>query len=605
MRARRACVAILLALAGVVGGCGVPDSGTPVVDSSVPPYGVGGPAEEPDPPPRPEYADNSADAVKFYFQAASAEPATLDAQVRRFLSSKGQAQLRPARPRRIHVVRIHTPWSSPKLRASNEYEVRVTGRVIGELTDTGILLPVSRGFSHTFKLQSGIVPDAEGKNVAAWLIDNPPPYFVLSDEALRERYTPFSLYFSNQRSTASLIADRRYLAESLDWKKQLSLRVDWLLQGPSPWLSSVAVRGFPSGTKRRGNVYVEDNGQVVVTLSREADASDRVDLMLAQLVWSLPLEQAAGLQLRIEDQLISYRGRTTQSRRWFNRFKAVADLEPDGAWYYINDKGQVSPLPPTTLPDVLTKEKAEGVNPNTSVAAAALSRSGDLVALVRNTKRGQRLVVGRLSTARGVSNYREVTGLPPGRLGRPVWLAGAGESVLLTVGQRLYRVELDDLRAHPVPLPAEVRKVGVVSMAVDGYRAALLSGGRLYVAVLARRGGDTGIESPRLVTDQIRNATDVAWGSEQTLVVAGQSPEARGLWDVDIDGLGVTPLHEPVSGQIPDQVAVYPGPDRWRRMLVVHDGHLYEVFSGQAKAPTGMGSPPPGGSPCFVFEPSF
>ncbi|HEX6076304.1 MAG TPA: LpqB family beta-propeller domain-containing protein [Micromonosporaceae bacterium] len=585
------CVAAALVMATALAGCGVPDSGLPVSDGTAP--GILVPDASPEPLPRPEDAENSKDAVELYFEAASSEWAILDQQVRPFLSKEA----RPPQGDAIHVV-ADLQVSPPLNDQPDLHPISVTGRVIGELTENGVLLPASRRFSYIFKIERNRAKDNQRSDSLTWLVTNPPPYYVLSDQALRERYQFLSLYFGNRRSTASLIPDLRYIPEAVTWQKQWSLLVDWLLQGPSPWLEPVAVVGFASGTKRRGNVYL-DGRRVVVNLNSDAEKTPRMYLALAQLVWTLDqrMEPGLRLQLQIDDRPVPDGLRTTHSRRDFGGFNAVPAQTTDASAYHITDEGQVASLVAGELPAVLTGQYQRY---NTSVISAALSQNGDLAALVRDPPKdlgGQKLWVGRLST-----RYQEVTDLPAGPIGRPVWVADIGGplgSLLVTATGRLYQVDVGKLDVLPVRLTSQVREVTAVSVAPDGHRAALISGGMLYVAGLVQREGVTAIESPRLVTDRFRGAADVAWRGEHTLVVTARDPSRGGLWEVGIDGLRVARLL-PERG-IPDQIAAYPTLQGSGRVLLARDGAVYEFFSSEQAYPDGREAPPRGSSPFFAF----
>jgi hypothetical protein len=585
-------------LAAVLVGCGVPDSGMPVVDGTAGRPEAGEPEDRPA-PPKPEDASNSADTVRLYFHAASGAAGKLEDHVKNFLSPDGQRRFRPSTSGRIQVIRLEDLRGV----SGHDHQVNAVGQVVGELTSTGILLPVSRRFSHRFKLKEQTAEDIRGVYRKVWLIDNPPPEFLLSTKALAEQYDQLSLYFANRSSTVSLIPDLRYMPKALEWRRQRSTLVDWLLAGPSPRLSAVAQRGFPDNTKRRGTVYLDDAGQVVVVnLSSEAEEAEGngAGLMLAQLVWTMaPRMEERRLQLRIEDRVVSYDERITHTRTDFASFNAVPQQASDAAAYYIN-KGRVARLSSDEADPPAVLDKSDY---NSRVVSAALSQDESVAAVVRRDTTGWSLWLGRRPRFGDISLYRRIGDLPSGPIGRPVWAAGigAGGSLLVTVAGALYRLDLRRLNVERVDT-SPLRRVTAVSVAPDGFRIALVSGGRLYVAGLAARGDESVVEplnSP--VTEHIRHAVDVAWDSEHTLAFVDHAQGARELRQVNIDGLRAKRLFYSGSVGGPEQVAGYPTLNDSSPVLVTHDARVWAVYSENAGPPPGMAGAPEGSSPFFAF----
>lgn len=591
---------VLAVLAGT-SGCGVPDSGGPVIDSTPRPVVGVDDGDAPLEPVGPADAHDSKETVRIYFQAASTASASMERQVRRFIWPSARPGLVPST--QITVVRL-SHVGNPVIVDPARHRIDVRGEVIGKLTESGALLPAEGEFRHTFRLRFS------DKDPRVWLIENPPAGYVLSDTALRTRYEQMTLYFSNHWSTASLVPDARYVPMTLDPGKQRSLLVDWLLQGPSAWLTSVARRGFPNGTKRRGSVYVTKSGVTVVNLTSEADGFERKDWMVAQLLWTLRPRLSGGLQLRIEDRPISLQGRVTHSRKAFQGLNAVAGLPErvDAQAYYVNHDRRVAELPPAKSPPaVLT---AAGAEANRAVESAASSRSGDLVAMVRSSGDRRELVVGRLpkpnsdrtpDPAKVKPNFQKVKGLPAtGAFSRPVWVGTSARYWLLVAAAGgLYEVKLQhqELRARRLSVP-ELGPVRAVSVAPDGYRVALVAGGQLHVGELPQRTAGVAVESLRRVTARLSGVVDVTWSHEQQLVAAGRD----GLWEVRIDGVELNELPTQTGGAV-DHVASYPSldPQSPGRVLFTQGGRVYEAYSSQAKEPAHLDSPPPGSAPFFAF----
>jgi hypothetical protein len=582
---------VALSLVLSLAGCGVPDSGPPVV------YG---PADDVldigkydvEPLPQPDATDAKR-AVQRYFEAASSEWDNLPRQVRPFLTSDTavptSSTILVVRDLRFGDTQVPNPGNG-KLR-----RVRVTGRVTGELTRTGAMKSASGAFSHVFDVVQEKLKETLQQTREIWRIKNPPPQYVLSEQAVAEWYAMVSLYFSNRRSTTTLIPELRYVPNVVWADEPRNLLVDWLLAGPSSWFSPVAVTGFPNGARRLGNVVLDEN-QVVVDLRGVNE--QLTELQFAQLVWTLrPLTAARQLQVRIEGRPVSYDSRQAHSLDDVERLNAVSkDL--DGAiGYYVRD-GEVFRLAQEGAPETPAGSDQDDGNEDGNdppVVSAAMSRAADLAALVRKRDNDWSLWVGRRSGLSRTIRYHEVSGLPPGPIGVPEWAAGIGGapgSFLVTVAGAVYQVE-PGKRAVPVA----ARSTGAVdklSVAPDGFRVAVISRGRLYLGGLLQDGDNVRLQKLRPVTDQFRHAADIAWSGEHELVVVD-----RGLWQVKVDGLRAGGL--PSQDKAPEQVAAYPTVEGKGRILVTVDGRLYEVHSTEMSAPAKYDSSPVGNSPFFGF----
>lgn len=586
---RRGIVALSLVLS--LGGCGVPDSGPPVVDgpvNDVLDIGKG----EVKPLPQPDATD-AENAVQRYFEAASSEWEHLSRQVRPFLASDtavpASSTILVVRDLRVGAPQVLDPGNA-KLR-----RVRVSGRVTGELTQTGAMKPASGAFSHAFDVVHEKLKETLQQSQEIWRIKNPPPQYVLSDDAVNEWYTPVSLYFSNPHSTTTLIPELRYVPDVVWADEPRNLLIDWLLAGPSPWFSPVAVAGFPDGARRLGHVVLDEN-RVVVDLS---GANERVTkLQVAQLAWTLrPLMPARLLQVRIEGRPVSYDGRQAHSLADFERLNGVSQ-DLDGAiGYYIRD-GKVFRLAQEETPEthVSSDDDSEDAD-EPSVVSAAMSRAGDLAALVRKDGSRWSLWVGRRSGPNRTIRYHEVSDLPPGPIGAPEWAAGIGGapgSFLVTVAGAVYQVE-PGKRAVAVATRS-VGEVDKLSVAPDGFRVAVISHGRLYLGGLVQEEDKVRLQKLRSVTDQFRHAVDIAWRREHELVVVD-----RGLWQVKVDGLRAEKLPSRDKSKSPEQVAAYPTVDGKGQVLVTVDGLLYEVHSADWRPPADYEFAPAGASPFFGF----
>ncbi len=587
-------------LAVALAGCGVPDAGGPVAEGA-PEQIAGNDKGKPEvTPPVPQEAVDSRQAAELYFEAASSEWAALPEQVGKFVTPSALEQLpRPAV--RVTVVR-DLEFSAPDVRSPDEHRIEVHGEVIGELAENGVLHPQRRAFAHTFTFRR-----YEYARESVWRASEPPPGYVLSVEALRERFEALPLYFGNHRRTRELVPDVRYLPKSIEWSKQRTLLVEWLIQGPALWLRGAADHGFPDGVKRRGNVFVQPDGRVVVNLSSEAEGYDKdhLDLMFAQLSWTLRARARAGLEVRIENRPIRYRGSVTQHRDEFFEYNAVEAL-PEAVGYMVTSGGRVVTVRANNgkfpaLPKVLTSRPA-GVDHNTDVESVAVTRSERKVALVRAPEGGRdELWIGRRSGEK--VSYRRAAGLPANdQLSEPVWVGAADpRSVLVAAGGELYEVDARSARARRLELPHELGAVTSVAIAPDGYRLALVADGRLHVAAVERDQG-LGVGDPYLVTMQVSDTVDVAWSREDRVVAVGVGRSGEGLWEVRIDGVLAEPVDIPDTGALtrvagrPDVVMEV---GRRGTVLIEQGDRLYEIFSADFGAPGNTGTSPQGGNPAL------
>ncbi|MGH3714355.1 MAG: LpqB family beta-propeller domain-containing protein [Micromonosporaceae bacterium] len=581
-----------------VAGCGVPDSGDPMVDGTPRPVLGEDTGDLGALPVRPEDATDSKQTVELYLHAAATQWSELKRQVGSFIAKTADPGLQ-ASPQ-ITVIRL-TQLGNPVIDQPDRHRITVRGKVIGKLTENGTLQPADGEFVHTFRLRL-----QSGGDV--WLVENPPPGYLLSDAALRARFEVLPLYFANQWGSASLIPDLRYVPRAMDWTKQRSLLVDWLLQGPSAGLGAVAVRGFPDGTKRSGSVYVAQGGVTVVNLSSEANGYERKDMMLAQLIWTLrPRLGGDLLQMRIEDRVITVQGRTTHKSDAFRGLNAVAGLPlpADAKALYVNNHGNVwnlttQPTDEKVLPAALSKAaKWNGAVFNASVESAAVSMAGTTAALVRRTGERRDLLVGRVPP--GAVNVQRVTGLPAtGGMSRPTWIGTSARNAMLIVAAGgLYEVQLRTLRARRIELP-NVGPVRGVSVAPDGYRVALIAGGALYAGELPQQAAGKAVESLHRVTDRLSDFTDVSWSSERHLAVAARGGSGPGLWKIGIDGVELSEFPTSTGGAV-DEVACFPTLDGRGRVLFVQGGRVYESYSTTSRQPAGLNTAPAGDFAFFAM----
>ena len=97
---------------------------------------------------------------------------------------------------------------------------------------------------------------------------------------------------------------------------------------------------------------------------------------------------------------------------------------------------------------------------------------------------------------------------------------------LVVADGRLYRFGMDAV-LHEVVLPNTGGPVTAVGAALDGHRIAVVAGGGLYVASLAREGASVTVGRARRLVTTPRDISVVEWSGEGTLVLSGRrEPDA-------------------------------------------------------------------------------
>jgi len=255
---------------------------------------------------------------------------------------------------------------------------------------------------------------------------------------------------------------------------------------------------------------------------------------------------------------------------------------------------------------------------NKNIAAAAMSTSvtNTFVAVVTSGKTSK-LRVGSAATGMQAA-LRDVGGLS-GTLGRPVWAVTSDDDPqsavgLITVNGKLYSFAPNGSAASPVEWQGEPGAITAVSVAPDGYRVAIVAGGRLYRATLDTSGDNVALSAPeRLFPPIFSQVTAVAWSSETYLAVAGAGADGQryAVVDVSVDGaLGYTRLSD-VGGEAVTYLTAYPSNPTTHRDYA--DTELYEtagaawyVTSGFVKILTSdlvgaPANPPPAPTPTAPF----
>ncbi|WP_433375058.1 LpqB family beta-propeller domain-containing protein [Actinoplanes sp. CA-142083] len=530
---RRGLLAVVAVAALLLGGCGIPDETNVTVVGPGPTGGPGG-------------RDNSVPAVRntrisantplqllsYYLEAAAGDPDGAVNRVKAFLSEDAKADFQAGPDMRVMVVRLKgTPLVTP-----GDPEISFIAQQVGQLRKNGVLEP-SVEAAKEYKVRVGPVSGQQG----FFVLDPPKNVLLLSDTALANFYERRTIYFWNNENT-SLVPDLRYMPLDVPSDQRPTTILSWLVEGPAAWLGDVA-HGLPSGTIAPDNVPAPTNGTLTVTLNAQAvptgDAR-ALDRLRRQLQWSLregadpfTLELKIGHQDAGRYSDVDYRSSNPA-------YRLVSQPERFVVYAGVIRRITKSAQPDAPIP-VLKPEE----NKNISVAAMSTSSTHTYAAVVVGSGKNAKLKVAVARTGQQAA-LKEVG--TSGSLGRPVWAVAAdndpaGAVGLITVNGKLYSFGAGGSPAVPVAWESAPGPISAISVAPDGYRVALVSGGQLYRATL-----DTGGDAPsmskgeQVLAPGFAKVAAVAWSSETYFAVAGvrdDSPRDSPRYsvvDVTVDG---------------------------------------------------------------------
>jgi hypothetical protein len=599
---RRLLVATTALATLLAGGCGIPD------DSDVTVVGPGpsqGTSVGEDGSAQVQYTRQDTDdyvtLVQYYLQAAAGDPETATARVKAFLSPDAAAEFEGGTD--PTVVRLtEAPLFTP-----GQSEVTLRGvQPVGMLNANGLVEPAPEPVAASpLKFEVGPVAGQDGL-----FITKAPQLMLLSDVALDNFYQPRTIYFWN-RDFTRLVPDLRYMPTSVIPVQQPTTVLGWLAAGPAPWLLP-AVQPLPPGTAAPDNVPAISNDTLQITLSAQAvkqGDSVQMDRLRRQLQWSLLPLAPRHLEIKIGHQdPVRF---TDEPYQESNPAFGLADI-PERFAIYHGVIHRLNGSPREGEPVPVLKPAA-----NKGIATAAISSTGShsFAAVVTGTGSNQTLRMG-VAPADQQADLRPVRGLT-GTLGRPVWAvtsAGdrAGAVGLVTRNGQLYSFAADGSPAQPVTWPGSPGSVTSVSVAPDGQRVALVSGGRLYRAVLSTAGDITLSPPQRIRPSNFATVAAVAWSSETLLAVAGVRNDRYAVIDASLDGaLSTTRLPDIGTEPVTDLTAYPANPKANREAGSIFEAYVadnagWDVLSSFRQITAGqlvdpVPNAPPGSTPTAPF----
>jgi hypothetical protein len=528
--------AALLGAAGlaVPVACGLPSGGGPIID---------GPGPSPKPgdgdsdgrAPRPQDAVNEEDLVRKFFGAVAGKLDTDDdlkkasERAKAFLTDRIKGSW-PALDQ-IAVVRVGN--LSHSAGGVSQTLVQAPLTQVGIMQPNGTVKPVP-GPLELQKLQFTVV--ANGAK-PGWSIDKietidgqgPPLKGMLLDSGGLDGqwYSPQLVYFwSSGSGQVGLVPDLRYVPKAgLSKEAQRTEIVNWMLGGPSDLLAGTVQDVYQGITLVGPNLVAPDHDVLLVNLSAPPPRSVTLDQLRAQLRWSLQSfwDGSVRLQVNSQDQKV-----LPETDDW--QVKNLADRpfrDGDGTAFCVVS-GVVRPIAnPDQLPPALTGPDNKGVR------FAALSRDQRSAALVK----ADALHIGGVGGDGAKPAFRLVD-LSGTQWTRPVFVPALPPSsplVLVAVDGQLYVVFADGSSAE-VAADRPLNAVSAFSVAPDGHRIALISGGVACVGALQIDGTNVAVGGLQNVDPGLSQLSGVAWSRLDRVLVAGKGSVSYQLAEITLDG---------------------------------------------------------------------
>jgi hypothetical protein len=577
---RRLLCAVTVAATLLAGGCGIPAESDVTVLGDGPPKGV---SVDDDGSPPVQYArQDTNDLEEFadnYLEAAAGDPDTALERVKAYQSPELARRFPTSND--IKVIReTQRPLYSP-----GESEITLIVQVVGTLRANGVLLPADNASAELpYKLRIGKVTGEDGLFVL-----DAPQSMLITDQTLNAFYQRRTIYWWNNENTA-LVPDLRYMPRSVPTVQQPTTILGWLTGSPAPWLGD-AVNSLPTGTQAADNVPAITNDTLEIRLNDKAVPQgadpDVLDRLRRQLQWSMqPVPRNISIAVGHNEPV------RVEGGEFFSSNPAY-DLSDDPDRFAILGGGirrlKGSPHADQDVPVI-----KPAANRNINSAAISASPTRAYIAVVTGPEGQRRLRVADAPLGQK-ADITEVVGLS-GRLSVPAWaqLPSGGEESraigLISMNGQIYSFGGAGSRAQRVEWQGNPGPVTALSVAPDGHRVAVISGGRLYRAALNTSGDGITLGLPeQVVPPTLKTVTAVAWSSEDYLVVAGARRDDRyAVLDVTIDGALSTIRLDDIGSEQVTYLAAYPanpinGTERSSSESYVAGGQAFDVLSAPNK----------------------
>lgn len=499
--------------------------------------------------PLPPIVGREPEALLQDFVQATADPTNRHQAARQYLTPSAAVNWDDAAGTTI----VEKPDTLRESRTDDTASYVIRTRKIGELESDG-----------SYRVSEGTLEDKVKlvKIDGEWRIDDLPTGILVERTAFNKSYQRHSLYFSNQAGTV-MVPDLRWIAAPKDQLTQKLLGL--ITEGSQPALAP-AVRNLLSGpvtlrgpvTKANGdpdNVGVGAGGVLIDFSGASALDQRGRELLAAQVVLTLSEAEIFGPYMLLAD------GKPMDERYAVNGWtrQDVEALSPaavarnriglhavrDGSLVRVTDNGVVP---------------APGFFGTThTLQSVGLSPDGQMVAAVADSGRpepepGRTLIIGTY----------DGTGIPVATgntISRPSWTADGGSAWAVVDGDKVIRaihdrtsgnVSLQDVDVSELVAPAAnpssalTPRLPITELRISptGVRAALIAGGKVYLAVVTPRGdGRFALTSPLPVAPELSTpAVSLDWythNTEMDSIMIVREGSVDPIVRVPIDGSGL------------------------------------------------------------------
>ncbi|MEH1165562.1 LpqB family beta-propeller domain-containing protein [Micromonospora sp. CPCC 205539] len=561
---------VLLGTVGAVllvgAGCGIPVASDVRVDGNrgTATEAGSGNGRRSEPPTRTASGSDNEAFVRNFLSAAAGESDRAYERVTKFVAPEYKSRLQVKQGSEVGFTVVRLQDQVFTFNSDSTTTVKIKVQQVGLLRANGTLAPpVATETEYEFKLRSAALAGAPDDERAGLYVLDPPNVLLLSDVALQQYYQEETIYFWNSDRTR-LVPDQRYLPQAVPSERRVNEVVKWLVAGPSDWLRPGVV-GLPDRTELINNATGANN-RWEVNLDMSGEDQTRIDQLITQIAWSLgDLRGELELKIRNNAQPVQDLSARREAKPLYPGTESPQRFcVYEGSIHPLDFAGEPSgamPLVPAT---------------NRNIVSAGFGRSdGRILAamVVAGGKGRQRLAVGAgvvpVAVLSGRTEYASIS--------RPVWLRTVDDRPaqgLVVADGQLYRFDQAAMM-YPVPINLPSVEVTAVATSLDGQRAALIAGGRLYVAAVNLDGG-VSIGPLRQVVTSLTSLSAVDWVGEDRLVLAGSAGKPA-IYEISVDGAMETPLKTDVGAKV-THLSAYPA----NRTVSLPSGALMYEANGVA-----------------------
>ncbi|WP_459961840.1 MtrAB system accessory lipoprotein LpqB [Nocardia sp. IFM 10818] len=536
-----------LATALVVIGCLVLPTGCASLPDSSAPQALGTLDRQPtSADPAPPITGREPDRLLQDFFQATADPTNRHQAARQYLSPAANVRWDDS----AGITIVDTPNTLRESRTDTTASYVVRARKIGELVADGSY----RATEGTFETKIEMV-----KVDGEWRVDELPGGVVVEQSAFGKAYKRFSLFFPNAAGNA-MVPDLRWVSERKDTLTQRLLGL--LSEGPQPALGPAVRNPMADPVALRGPVTKANGepagvgigaGGVQIDFAGAANLDPKAkELLAAQVVLTLSGAEIIGpYMLNAEGKPLDERKAVTGwNRSDVEQFSPEVLARNKIGLHAIRDGALVKVAESGIVP-------APGFFGSTrTLQSVALTPDGNLVAAVADSGRpepepARTLIIGTYDG----TGFPVATG---GSISRPSWTADGGSVWAVVDGDKVIRavndratgnvsredVDISGLFTSQVA-GADPPRTPITELRISrtGARAAIIAGGRIYVAVVVRQAdGKYALTAPLPIAPGLSTSVvSVDWLSGDTLVIAREGNVVP-VRTVQVDGSGLSEL---------------------------------------------------------------